>query len=215
MNTFGKLRWEFSERLKSINFLDITISINDNGSIETQLYNKPENLYLYLPAHSTHPQNSLKGLVHGMVYRTLRLTSSPQQQQLEMTNLSKRLVARGYSEQLVLDIINKAYRKISQIQATPTQSTDEIETEKCCFFHMLYHPMDPPSNKIQKIFQNEIFSQSRLPDLPNLLNHTRHPIGINRLIIAYHRPPNLGNLLSPRIMKAEHGPPVSSYLTRA
>ena len=113
MNTFGKLRWEFSDRMRSNNFLDITITINTSGIIETQLYNKPENLYLYLPAHSTHPRNSLKGLVHGMVYRTLRLTSSSQQQHLEMNNLLKRLVSRGYSQELIFDIINKSYHKIS------------------------------------------------------------------------------------------------------
>jgi hypothetical protein len=187
--------------------------LTDKFSGYTRLYEKLENLYLYLPANTNHPNNCLKGLVHGMVYRTLRLTSSPTQQHIEMTNLKTRLLARGYSVLLITEMINKAYQKINNTDSTPIPQNNDDDISKCCFFHMLYHPMDPPSQRLQEIFQNEIFYQSRLPDLPQLLNHLRYPIGINRMIVAYHRPPNLGNLLSPRIIRAEHGPLVSSYLT--
>jgi hypothetical protein len=71
MNAFGRLRWEFSERSTTVNFLDLTISIK-NGYIQTKIYEKPENLYLYLPATSAH---RFRGLIHGTVYRTIRLTS--------------------------------------------------------------------------------------------------------------------------------------------
>jgi hypothetical protein len=75
LNNFGKLKWEVSARTRSTNFLDINITINDNGNIETSLYEKKENYYLYLPATSAHPPGCLKGLIYGMVYRSLRLAS--------------------------------------------------------------------------------------------------------------------------------------------
>jgi hypothetical protein len=217
MNNHGKLKWEFTDRVMKINFLDIEIAIDTNGKFTTKLYEKPENLYLYLPANTNHPANCLKGLVHGMVFRTLRLTSCPKQQQQEMQNLSRRLLARGYSQTLIVNTINKAYHKITQQQQTQQTEQSDLtaeDSEKRCFFHLIYHPSDPPSRDIQQLFLDEVYHQNKLPDLPDLPNHLKHKIGINRLIIAYHRPPNLGNLLSPRILRAENGPLVSSYLTR-
>ena len=40
MNSFPGLTWEFSERAKSINFMDMTISINNSNKIETTLFEK-------------------------------------------------------------------------------------------------------------------------------------------------------------------------------
>jgi hypothetical protein len=38
------------------------------------------------------------------------------------------------------------------------------------------------------------------PPSPEILNHKYMHIKINRLIVAYHRPSNLGDLLCPKIM---------------
>ena len=40
MNSFPSLTWEFSERAKSIDFMDMTISINNSNKIETTLFEK-------------------------------------------------------------------------------------------------------------------------------------------------------------------------------
>jgi hypothetical protein len=76
MNAYGKLRWKFSEQQSTVNYLDITIAIDSKGNPNTRLYENPDNLYLYLPANSAHPFSTLKGLIHRVVYRTLRLTST-------------------------------------------------------------------------------------------------------------------------------------------
>jgi hypothetical protein len=219
MNTCDKLRWEFATRSLSVNFLDIQVSILPNGRIDTELYEKPDNLNLYLPAHSTHPKGSLKGLVYGSVFRILRLTSSTSKRSQAITNLFHRLVARGYNKHLLRDAVTAAYSKINStneqiitVEETPTADTNDDDEERRIFFHITYHPMDPPSNAIQNCFRNELLAPHGLTPLPRMLNHKKNHVGINRLIVAYHRPPNLGNLLSPRLMKAENGPLVSSYI---
>jgi hypothetical protein len=92
-----------------MSFLDLTITINGDGSISTTLYEKPENFYLYLPASSAHPFANLKGLVHGMVYRTLQLRSNIQAQQQELYNLYVRLYSRGYTKTMIKIVIIKGY----------------------------------------------------------------------------------------------------------
>ena len=49
MNAFPELTWEFSERAKTIDFMDTTISINKSNCIETTLFEKRLNLHLYIP----------------------------------------------------------------------------------------------------------------------------------------------------------------------
>jgi hypothetical protein len=216
MNQFGSLRWEFTKRQLTVNFLDLTITIDTNGIIQTRLYEKPENLYLYLPANSAHPFSTLKGLIHGMVYRTIRLTSTKALQALELQNLVRRLTARGYKQSLLVDIINKTYQRINKEldkPATTPQPVPNNDHKKVCFFHTYYHPNDPKASDIQQLFQNEMMTPPRMyKKLPDLLNHRKAKLGVEKLIIAYHRMPNLGNILSTRIIKSEDGPQVSSFI---
>ncbi|KAL7541267.1 hypothetical protein ACHAXR_010762, partial [Thalassiosira sp. AJA248-18] len=59
----GKLKWEIEERSREVNFLDITITINELNQIETRTYQKPMNLYLYIPQASAHPKGVIKGMI--------------------------------------------------------------------------------------------------------------------------------------------------------
>jgi hypothetical protein len=216
MNRFGKLRWEFTERTLTVNFLDLTITLDSYGNIQTQLYEKPENLYLYLPATSAHPFSTLKGLIHGMVYRTIRLTSAKTTQTIELQNLVRRLTARGYKQSFLVDVINKTYQRIEKELNNIDSATPPVPPtnyKNVCFFHTYYHPNDPKSTDIQELFQQEMMSPPKMyKKLPDLLNHRKAKLGTERMIIAYHRMPNLGNLLSSRLIKSDDGPQVSSYI---
>jgi hypothetical protein len=225
-NTFGKLRWEFTHRTLTTIFLDLTITITNQGYFHTTLYEKPENMYLYLPASSNHPPGILKGLIFGMIYRTIRLSSDNSQHKTDINNLLLRLLARGYDEKLLIQLINKAYRDIRQRhQHTDSTNTatskprrmiiDDLERDdRVVLFHLDFHPQDPPASFIQNSFYDQIYFQHGLPDLPDLTRpDTQEKIGLNRLIVCYHRFPNLGNMLSPRVLKAETGPLVSTYLS--
>ena len=67
MNAFPGLTWEFSEQSNVVDFMDMTITINNSNKIETTLFEKKMNLHLYIPPHSAHPP----GLLPGIVYSTL------------------------------------------------------------------------------------------------------------------------------------------------
>jgi hypothetical protein len=125
-------------------------------------------------------------------------------------HLFRRLLARGHNKRDVIKMIDEAKQRYDKPSAWNEikQNTDENRL----YFHAPYHPMDPPSNEIQEIFRREVQFPRGLTPLHKLKNHKDAEIGINRLIVAYHGPPNIGNLLSPRLMKAEQGPAVSSYL---
>ena len=76
MNAFPGLTWEFSERSKTVEFMDMTIAINDSNIIETSLFEKRLNLHLYIRPHSAHPQEILPGIVYSTLFRIFTLCSS-------------------------------------------------------------------------------------------------------------------------------------------
>jgi hypothetical protein len=74
MNGWHGLEWTCSTPSTTVNFMDMTITIVE-GKFETTLYEKVDNLYLYIPSHSSHPRGVFTGLVFGQVLQIRRLCS--------------------------------------------------------------------------------------------------------------------------------------------
>ena len=72
-NSFGdhtnKLSWKLTHPSKSINFLDLTISINIHGSLQFRTSEKEMNLHLYPPPTSSHPAGTFKGFITSAIKR--------------------------------------------------------------------------------------------------------------------------------------------------
>ena len=68
LNNFGILKWEVEKPSLSVDFLDLTLTLVD-GKIETKTFQKPLNLYLYIPPTSNHPPGCLKGTIFGLIGR--------------------------------------------------------------------------------------------------------------------------------------------------
>ena len=95
MNAFPGLTWEYSERSKSIDFMDMTISINNSNKIETTLFEK-NSTYTCTSLHTppTH-QDYFLVLCTVLCYEFLPFA------RLKMINYNKQrffkcLIARGY-----------------------------------------------------------------------------------------------------------------------
>jgi hypothetical protein len=64
-------------------------------------------------------------------------------------------------------------------------------------------------------FQDVLLYPPGKTPLPSMSTpHLGNECGISRMIIAYHRPRNLANLLCPRKLEQTTGPPVSAFLRR-
>jgi hypothetical protein len=84
--------------------------------------------------------------------------------------------------------------------------------EKRYFLHLPFHPDDPSSRVIQRLFCQHLLEPTAKPRLPALHNHLDVLIVTNRMIIAYHRPNNLWNLFFPQIFQQLDDRPVSTLL---
>ena len=75
MNSFPGLTWEFSEQSRTVDFMDMTITLNNSNMIDTTLFEKRLNLHLYIPPHSAHPPGLLPGIVYCTLFRIFTLCS--------------------------------------------------------------------------------------------------------------------------------------------
>jgi hypothetical protein len=75
LNGWNGLNWQCSTLSTSVNFMDLTITIVD-GKLHSTIFEKEQNLYLYIPPHSSHPKGVLTGLIFGQVLRIRRLCST-------------------------------------------------------------------------------------------------------------------------------------------
>jgi hypothetical protein len=197
INSFGSLRWTFTDLSRQIDYLDVTLRIHTDMSIRSTLFEKPLNLYLYLPPHSAHPPGVLTGLIYGMVRRVYRLTTDPLDCQDSLRQFYRRLRFRGYPKTTLLPLFTAglANRFKPPRKKKETQSTSPNDT---LFLHVPFHPANPSSAALQETYRNVLLHPEAATPLPQIANtHFGNECGVRRMIIAYHRPPNLANLLCP------------------
>lgn len=208
LNEPNGLQWEVSERSHQVNFMDLTISLHE-GKITTTLYEKPLNLHLYIPPTSAHPPGLLPGVVYGTLFRIQTLCSDPADKLQRTRTFFRRLLLRGYQSSQLLPLFKKAIERAAQY-AGPTERAN---IEYCyVILHLQYHPQDPPSSAIQRAWKQLVAEPQYKMKLCNMKNpHTKKRPNIQRLIIAYSRPMNLGNYLTHRNIAQQTGPQASTY----
>ena len=123
----------------------------------------------------------------------------------------KRLIARGYKGNDARTLFHKA---ITRAKAYNGPATAEDDDHNSVILHLLIHPSDPASSRIQAAWRTQVAKPQWKMPLEHMKNQknqkTKEKCNIKRMIIAYKRPMNLGNLLSHRDLAT--GAPVSSYL---
>jgi hypothetical protein len=87
-----------------------------------------------------------------------------------------------------------------------------VQGSRRIFFHLQYHPNDPNSKVIQRVWREQVMEPAGQRPLNQLTNYDNNKIPIDQLTIAYSRPPNLGNMFSTRKFHKRRGPKVSSFI---
>ena len=103
----------FSFETRSVNFLDVTLFIDDSGYIQTTLYSKPGKLCQYLLPSSCHPNHITRNIPYSLAYRLLRIESIPEKFKINLENLRRDLLSRQYSP----NIIQSAFFKVQNLNS--------------------------------------------------------------------------------------------------
>jgi hypothetical protein len=183
LNNWGSLKWTCDGHVNKLIFLDLEISILPNRKLHYRSYQKPMNLYLYIPPGSAHPSNMIYGLVYGRL-RAYRLQNTDTKDYIKMSILlARRLCARGYPLQTLLPLFQKASDRLlasdpRQIlhRVTPNEPpTDTTPSTNPLIFHLSYHPRGLTRQQVRKVYADTIG-----PLIPD-----------RRLLVAVSRPKNI------------------------
>jgi hypothetical protein len=176
LNSWGSLKWVVQNPTKRIQFLDLDLSL-DNSRITMETYQKPMNLYLYIPPLSAHPPSCFKGLIFGEI-RRYWLQNTPEKFQELLSKFVQRLVNRGHNLHTLTQILTKAASTLdSRLQNHDTPKKDDNNT---LYIHWRYHPNGLQCSDIRQIFDKTL--HSHLP--------------YDSMHIAISRPKNLRDMLS-------------------
>ena len=217
MNSHG-LTWIFTEPSQQVIFMDLKISITADGLLSTNLYEKPMALYLFIPPKSAHSPGVFKGLVYGQVTQIFCLCSHLHDIQRHLWNFFERLCKRGYSPSEVIPVMNDAakhaesFMQLSSYDKLQKKKKQLESNKRKLFLHVPYHPQDPPSSVIQRLFTNTILFPAGEEPLFEIRNQENQKITKDGLITCYHRHPNLGNIFSVRKLCKREGSDTATIL---
>ena len=92
---------------RSINFLDLTIWIEEAGYIQTTLYSKPCRVISYLLPSSSHPSNVSKNIPFSLAYSLKRIELDPENLGKNLATLKTEFVSRGYRPRSIQDAFDR------------------------------------------------------------------------------------------------------------
>ena len=120
------------------------------------------------------------------------------------------LQAQGYKRNQIKPLFLKTIARAKSYSGPPNTTNND---HTAVIFHIPFHPNDPPSHKIQQAWRNSVSSPKYHLPLPDMRNpKSKENCNIQRIIIAYRRPMNIGNLLSHHNLDTNSTAlPVSSY----
>ena len=195
LDSFGSLKWDVSPLSREAIFLDLRLKIDHQQLISTRTYQKPLNLFLYIPPRSAHPVGVLKSTIYGNLRRFHRQNTRSEDFKQVAREFAEHLVNRGHSYELVAKIFRDAAAAFDSANIKTNQpSTDDGNS---LFYHAEYHPRGVPRRDIRAAYN------------ATLAGHDN----FKRLVVAYRRPRNLRDALMRTKLQEPPGHRVSDTLT--
>jgi hypothetical protein len=147
-----------------------------------------------------------------MIYRIHNLCTDAVDIRWKTLRFYHHLTARGYKPDKLRPLFSIAITRALHPPPAPQEPDNERNR---IFFHLPFHPDDPPSSQIQKIWTDCLAAPPHRTPLAQTPNQDGDPIQLlDRMTVCYSRQLNLGNLLSYGRLEIQNGPPVSSYQIR-
>ena len=179
-----KIKWTTNSG-KKVDFLDVTVSINQEGKLETDVYSK--NSHSYLSPNSCHNPSVFKGIARGMGRRLRMICSDDNVLKRRILEYTQYLVESGWKRRVAKKEIELG-ASINRKNAIKRVDKNNNKGDKVVLI-TTYDPRIPNKSKIIRDNLDILHS--------NPLNKTIFPK--NKLIAADRRRKNLGEIYKPTI----------------
>ena len=208
---FGLLTWSTPEPSQSVVFLDMTVSI-EGGRVVTCTYQKPMNLYLYIPPASNHSPKQTRAIIFQLMKR-YRLQNTKFKDYAKYTMLLyRRLLARGHLPDKTWPYFREAHQKIQlQLESQPEQQQQESTLPRL-------NPNNLPTNEPRPSYLHFVYDKYDVPGRVVQQLHEKHCSSFEEALrllppkVCYSRPKTIGNLATQAILHQPPGKPASHFM---
>ncbi|XP_075443504.1 uncharacterized protein LOC142487664 [Ascaphus truei] len=188
------INFTFEHNIHHINYLDLLLYIDNDMTIQTEIFRKANSRNTLLRANSSHPRSLLNSIPKAQFIRLKRLCSSNDTFIKQSGEMAARFKARGYTE----EIINTAFEYADSMDRTKllnkninkmrhTRSNTSIH-DGCPIFVTTYSKQ---SKSIRDIINKHWATISLDRDISDITK--------NRPRFSYRKAKTLGTLLSPSL----------------
>ena len=188
----------------------MTVSI-EGGKIVTQTYQKPMNLYLYIPPASNHSPKQTKAIIFQLMKR-YRLQNTKIKDYIKYTMLLYlRHLARGHLSDNIWLYFREAHQKLQlQLSQPPEQPEEEAaqaldpnnlfaKETRPSYLHFVYEDYDITGHIIQKLHQEHCSTFEK-------------KLGLLPPRICYSRPKNIGDIATQALLHELPDKPASYFM---
>ena len=174
------IKFTSSHSSTNVPFLDVNVSLTDNGDISTDLYTKPTDKHQHLLYSSCHPSHTKKAIPFSLALRLRRICSTDETFNTRAAQLTTYLLKRGYNRNLVTKQIQRA----TDIPRRLALQTKDVNKNKRVPFITTFNPSLPHISNIIKRHFHLLLSSNRCKTVFQQLP-----------VVAFRRSPNLRDLL--------------------
>ena len=157
------------------------------------------NLFLYIPASSSHPPGLLKSLIYGLLSTYWKQNSDYEDYINFVRLLHKRLLARGQKAININPIFIEASNKIER-KSNPSSPSIQPPSpfENRLFYHYEYHTRDVSRQVIRNTYENTCeLPNTEGHSFRNMPNTSGDKLRISKFTVCYSRPKNIRDRLVP------------------
>ena len=149
-NIHSTIKFTSSHSSTNIPFLDVSVSLTNDGGISTDLYTKPTDKHQHLLYSSCHPLHTKKAIPFSLALRLRRICSTDAAFTTRTAQLTTYLLKRGYNR----NFVTKQIRRAADIPRTLTLQTKDVNKPKRIPFITTFNPSLPHISHIIKTHFN-------------------------------------------------------------
>ena len=136
------IKFEAESSTAEVHFLDVTVSIDADHNLQTDLYTKPTDSHNYLNYRSAHPRHCRDGIPYSQFLRLKRICSTEDAFLHQCREMSKNFIKAEYPA----NVIRKAFSRVFHTDRTTLlnpsvkEEDDPNEGEERTFLITTFHP---------------------------------------------------------------------------
>ena len=181
------IKFTSSHSATNVPFLDVNVSLTNDGNICTDLYTKPTDKHQHLLYSSCHPLHTKKAIPFSLALRLRRICSTDETFNTRAAQLTTYLLKRGYNH----NVVTKQIQRAADIPRRLALQTKDGNKPKRIPFITTFNPSLPrisyiikkhyhlqlSSNRCQNVFQQQlpVVAFRRSPNLRDLLVTAKLP----------------------------------------